>query len=201
MAEMGVGANEPDGIEVAGPDTRRGERGRHDLRAQPLAPGDDHVAGTSAEIAQESEARGQAGELVELLGDEGDQFRARGARPHGGPCRPGVAGAERSDQLGDAGIFAPDGVARDREQLVRDAGHRRDHDDHGLGAVGPDDADSSADRSGVGQRCPAELVHVRGASRWRHGRGGYTARRIKCNARAGRGSAVITAGRSHRPSA
>ena len=135
------------------------------MGAQPLAPRHDEVARPRTQVAQEPEPGRERHQLVELPGDVGEErgpgsaagdHRARGAR---------VLRPERADQLGDAALVAADGVAGDGEQRIRRAGHRRDHHDGRFGTVLPDDSHRLADRGGVGQRGPAELVDVRGRLR------------------------------------
>ena len=89
--------------------------------------------------------------------------------------------AERPEHPPRALPLAPRGVPRDREQRIGGAGDRGHDLDRGLSAVASDDADGITDRGGVGQRSPAELVDVRGASCWGHGPAQYTAQRMKSN--------------------
>jgi hypothetical protein len=164
LPEVRVRAHDLRRLDVPPPRARRPERRRHQARAQPLAARGDEVAGARRQVAEEAEPGGHRLELVALGRDAGEQLRAGRPRRHRRARRLRVLAPQLRDELRDRPRVAGLRPGGDREQRVRRAGHGRD-DDHGrLGAVGADDSDRVTDRGSVGQRSPAELVDVRGAS-------------------------------------
>jgi hypothetical protein len=177
MAEVPVGAHDLGGIHVLRPYPGGAERRGHEPRAEPLAARDDEIAGPRRELAEESETPDQRLQLRELRGDVREKRPAPTARGHDGAGGVAVRRPECRDPLGHGAVFPSLRVSGDGEQCVGGPGHRR-YDDRGrLRAEALDDTNSVVDRVGVGQRSPAELVDVRGASRDGHIRG-----RIYCGA-------------------
>jgi hypothetical protein len=168
LPEGAIGVDEVEGVHVLCLDPGGIERRRDQPGAQPLPARGEVVGGPRRELAQEAKPLGQGFELLEHVADVGQQVRPAPARRQQRPRHLRVTRTEAGNQRRDGARLAGSGLLRHAKERVGGPRHGRDDHDGGLLAVTADDVDGMADGGGIGQRCTAELVHVRCAAGPRH---------------------------------
>ena len=143
-AVLAIGDHDLRRLDVDGPAAGAGDGGGQQRGRQPLAPGDDDIAGARREVLQDGDRRQELFELADRRLDGGQRGAAgRAGRQHRRRDAP-MALAQGGDRAGRGLGPAGHGVIGGVEQQVGDAGQRRGDDDQ---------------RSADSRRC--------GAPRWR----------------------------------
>src|SRR5207249_2892467 len=148
------------------------ERRRDDTGRKLLAARDQVIGSARRQLAQDAQARGEGLDLRERVLDRLDELVRARTGTEQGTDGPEMLGAERLYGRAGAVRAALDRRGGEIEQRVRDAGHRRYHDDDGRGPACPDDGHRLRDGGTVRERGTAELVDLDGARGARHGRSG-----------------------------